>query len=494
MVIRDLAFNQDFTSLLMSTDEYHKIFNCDPFGEFYVLSTKDKEKCPTAFLRMLFSTSLTFIVPETASGSRVVKVMNLKLNVKICELVFSLNIVDLKINRRRLVVFVEVGQIYIYELSTIRLIKMVEVNCFLKKGDYQGSVIADLSADNSSLLVLPLLALNDQSDLLSCDANTGATLSQPGTPVLRPSDSTVRNTLDSLIELTQKNNMSPLLNREGITLDDLQNDSKGWLLVYDTVNLKPRLIYKAHDTAIAKIAISADSKCIATALTKGTIVRVCHLNQDDSADSDKIKIGHITNLRRGHNPTRVTTLSFSTNAAILGCASDSDTIHFFMVNEDAPAAEEDSSDMEIDTRPSDDDTGRSLEDLNENLANLLILRPTEETEKEESGYFSAFKRSARLLNNLYTKLIVRKLPYREYLGNLIWEAPRRSFAYIRLPEYVPGASLRHKNVEIGFSSTGLVMLASYNTGTLYHYRLPEASGEREACSLLSLNSLQEYGV
>lgn len=490
MVIRDLAFNQDFTSLLMSTDENHKIFNCDPFGEFYVLSAKDKEKCPTAFLRMLFSTSLTFIVPETPSGSRVVKVMNLKLNMKICELVFSLNIVDLMINRKRLVVFVEVGQIYIYDLSTIRLVKVVEVNDFTKKGDSPRSVVAALSADDSSLLVLPLLALNDQSDVLSCDI-MGQSPSQPGTPVLRPSDSTLPNTLDSLIQLTQKNNMSPLLAREGITLEDLHNDSKGWLLVYDTVHLMPRLIYKAHDSAIAKIAISADSKCIATALTKGTIVRVCHLLHEDS---EKIKLDHITNLRRGHNATRVTTLSFNTSASVLGCASDSDTIHFFMVSSDTDTTQDVPSDAEDDSRPSDDDAGRSLEDLNENLANLLILRPAEETEKEESGYFNALKRSARLLNNLYTKLIVRKLPYREYLGNLMWEATRRSFAYIRLPEYVPGASSRPKNVEIGFSGTGLVMLASYNTGTLYHYRLPDAGGEREACSLLSLNSLQEYGV
>lgn len=492
MVIRDLAFNQDFTSLLMSTDVNHKIFNCDPFGEFYVLPAKEKEKCPTAFLRMLFSSSLTFIVPETSSGCRVVKVMNLKLNMKICELTFSLNIVDLMINRKRLVVFVEVGQIYIYDLSTIRLVKVVEVNCFARRGECAPSVIAGLSADENSLLVLPLLALNDQSDLLSCDTSNQSN-SQPGTPVLRPSDSSVRNPLDSLIELTQKNSMSPLLGREGITLEDLQNDSPGWLLVYDAVNLKPRLIYKAHDSDIAKLAISGDSKCIASALTKGTIIRVCHLDPEAFSE-EKIRIHHITNLRRGHNVTRVTTLSFSANAAILGCASNSDTIHFFAVDGSAPAWDGDQPDAEDDSRASDDDTGRSLEDLNENLANLLILRPAAEPEKEESGYFGALKRSARLLNNLYTKLIVRKLPYREYWGNLVWESPRRSFAYMRLPEYVPGSQSRNKHVEIGFGSTGLVMVASYNTGTLYHYRLPDTRGDREACSLLSLNALQDSGA
>lgn len=491
MTIHDLSFNQDFTCLLVSTNKCHKIFNCDPFGEFYLVG-KDKENSPTAFLRMLFSTSLTIIVPEygTEVGNRVLKVFNLKQNLKICELTFPLNIVDLMLNRKRLVVFLEVGQIYIYDLSSIRLIKVLEINSFMKRSeDDDQCVVADLSPDDNSYLVLPLLVINEQTDLFNTDGSGGS--SQLGTPVLRPSDSRIVNSLDELIEFTDKNKQSSLAKQDTITLDDLQKNSPGWILVYDTISLRPRLIYKAHDAGIAKVAISNSSGEIATASTKGTIIRVCHLSFELLHDFNKLKITHINNLRRGHNLTTINALKFNIDSSILGCGSESNTIHFFNIGPDNATSPGDE-----DPYSSDDDAkdGRSsLEDLNENLASLLVLKQPEESPPKEAeqsnSYFSAFRRSSKLLNNLYTKLIIKKLPYRDYFDNLIWTKPRRSFAYIKLPEHL--ASVSHKrNVEIGFSSSGLLMLASYITGTFYHYQLPKLHGEeREKCTLLSLNSL-----
>lgn len=466
-MINDLAFNQDFSCLLMSTDECHKIFNCDPFGEFHLAQDL---KSPTAFLRMLFSTSLTIIVPQTPEGNRVLKVYNLKQKLKICELTFPLDIVDLMLNRKRLVVFLAVGQIYIYDLSTIRLIKVLEVNAFADE------VVADLSASDTSYLALPVLAVCDQTDLFNTDA---AGCTDPGTPVLlRPAD--LLNSLDPLIEFTLKNAESALSKRDGVTLHDLQKDS-GWILVYDTIHLRPRLLYKAHDLTIAKIAISNSSQEIATASAKGTILRVCHLSFDLLQDFQKLKITHVTNLRRGHNFSTVHVLKFNLDATILGCGLESNTIHFFHVAADHSSTEEEySSDDDDDAK-----SGRSsLEDLNENLANLLVLKQPESPPEPES-YFSAF-RSSKLLNNLYTKLLMKKLPYRDYLDNLIWSKPRRSFAYIKLPEHLAHA----KNVEIGFSSSGLLMLASYSTGMFYHYTMPKYGGdEREKCALIALHSL-----
>lgn len=494
MLIHDLAFNQDFTCLLMSTDECHKIFNCDPFGEFY-LAAKDTEISATAFLRMLFSTSLTIIVPEggPSVGKRVLKVFNLKQNLKICELTFPLDIVDLMLNRKRLIVFLEVGQIYIYDLSSIRLIKVLEINSFLKKHDEENQgVVADLSPDDNSYLVLPLLVVNEQTDLFNTVSASGA--SQPATPMSNPSEPHLVNSLGELIEFTHKNQHSTLAKRESITLEDLQKDSLGWILVYDTINLRPRLIYKAHDSGIAKVAISNNSGDIATASTKGTIIRVCHLNSELLRDFKKLKISHVTNLRRGHNLTTINALKFNIDSSILGCSSESNTIHFFLINCETSSGAED-----VEDPYSSDEENRSVQssqdDLNENLASLLVLKRPEESPAKETGhsqsYLSAFRRSS-ILNNQYTKLIMKKLPYKDYLDNLLWTKPRRSFAYIRLPEQLSGQSQR-KNVEIGFSGSGSLMLASYITGTFYHYQLPKPHGgeEREKCILLSKSSLLE---
>lgn len=497
MVINDFAFNQDFTCLLMSTLECHKIFNCDPFGEFYSLPS-DMNPLPTAFLRMLFSTSLTIIVPEMNLnlGNRVLQVYNLKQKLKICELTFPSNIVDLMLNRKRLVVFLEVGQIYIYDLSSVKLMKVLEINSFvLKKGHDESNstrVVASLSPDDRLYLALPLLHVNEQTDLFNADGSS----SQPTTPVLRPSDSAAVVSLDSLVELTQKNEHSPLAKKETITLEDLQKDSHGWVVIYDTINLKPRLIYKAHDSGIAKIAISRDSHAVATASNKGTIIRVCHLNFELLEDLNKLTITHITNLRRGHHLTRINNLTFSLDSSILGCGSDSNTIHFFTTGGPAstPAGPSGATE-EHETSDEESRSGRSsLEDLNENLANLLILKQPEqerELEEEPKLYFSlGLKKLSKLLNNPYTKLIMKKLPYKDYFDNLIWEPPRRSFAFVKLAETAPSTP-RHKSVEIGFGPSGLLMLASYQTGTFYQYKLPKPHLEdREECHLISSHSLE----
>lgn len=495
MEINDLGFNQDFSNILVSTSTGHRIFNCEPFGEFYVLSQDKGDVKPTAILRMLFSTSLTIIVPKTPSGTRLLHVYNLKQNSRICELTFPLDIVDIMLNRRRLVVFLEIGQIFIYDLSSIRVVKILDVNSFLRSDGTKIPVLATLSANDNSLLVLPMLMINAQTDLFNVNNNgNGGNSSLPGTPILRPTDSAVMQTLGLFVDFTPKNINSNLVNTDVLTLEDIQNDSSGWVLVFDTINLKPRLIYKAHEAGLAKVAISHDGTSIATASEKGTIVRVCHVIQDPSPESSNLKISQITNLRRGHNPTTVNALQFNQDLTILGCASESNTIHLFTVKEKDIGAHDSVGDDENEYSSEEDSRSckSSLEDLNENLANLLLLKQPEtptKTKESKSSYFSAFKTPQKILNNLYTKSFIKKLPYRDYLNNLIWEKPRRSFAYVKLPEYIPSHK-HHKNVEIGFTSSGLLMLASYNSGILYQYRLPRGvSEEREECGLMSQNSL-----
>lgn len=497
MEVNDLSFNQDFSHILVSSLTGHRIFNCEPFGEFYALPSDKVKPKATAILRMLFSTSLTVIVPKDETGTRILHVYNLKTNTKICELTFSLGIVDLMLNRRRLIVFLEVGQIYIYDLSSIRVVKILDVNSFLRPDGRRMPVQAALSSNDNSLLVIPVLMVSAQTDLFNISANNSrGSSSHPGTPILRPTDSPVTQAIGHFVEFTRKNTDTNLFKTDVVTLEDIQSDSPGWVLIYDTINLLPKLVYKAHDAGIAKIAISNDGDCIATASQKGTIVRVCHVTNDPSPLSTKLNIIQITNLRRGHNHTIINALQFNQDLSILGCSSESNTIHLFTVKERDPTLKNsEADDSEEYSSEEDDRSGKSsLEDLNENLANLLLLKQPESPAKEKlssSSYFSALKTSKKILNNLYTKSLMRKIPYRDYLDNLIWEKPRRSFAYVKLPEYVP-THKQHKNVEIGFTSSGILMLASYNTGILYHYRIPRGSIEgREECGLFSQNILME---
>lgn len=489
-MITDLSLNQDFTCILVSTNYDHKIFNCDPFGEFYVLSTNENDKCATAMVRMLFSTSLMIVVPQGDRfiDGRVLRVFNLKKLMKICELTFPLRIIDVTLNRKRLIVFLEMGQIYIHDLSSIRLIKVLEVKSYVSADENAfPRVVADLSSDDNSYLVLPVLILTELSDLLNADGlDPGMPTGENG--LIRPAA-----LLDPYIEFTHKNRESVLLKKSPITLSDLQTDSKGWVLVYDAINLKPAVIYKAHDSAIANLAISSEGSLVATASVKGTIVRVSHL-QKASETAQKFQISKITNLRRGHNPASIIALRFNQDLTILGCGSENRTVHLFSLKaslegklKSGPAGSSGDSDEDL---SADEAHSRlsSLEDLNDNLANLLVLKQPEEDKaepKEDSGYYySALRSSVKLLRNPYTKLLMKRLPYGDYLDNLIWEKPRRSFAFVKLPAgNVPRNS--HRRVEIGFHSSGQLLLASYDTGMLYTYQIPE-DGElkREECKLV----------
>ena len=437
-MINDLAFNQDFSCLSVATDSHHKIYQCDPFGEFYssvhagrkrsISSSLDGNEHqlhheassdPTKFLRMVFSTSLTIIVPQTSHGSRTLKIFNLKQNLTICELTFSNDIVDIKFNKRRLLVFLQLGQVHIYDLSCVRLVKVLQL-------EPPGPVIAGLSLDEKSLLVVPMACVSSGAQMFPEAAN---------------------ELLEKYVEFSKSTKISK---KSKLSVSDLKQEH-GWVLVYDTINLKPYLVFKAHDSDIVNVCISNDSSKIITASVKGTIIRVFQTNET--------KIVNITNLRRGHNLAKITALSFNHENTIVGCGSDNDTIHLFKLDETTPPETPQDTVVEDDA-PEDQD-----EDINENLAKLLISKPDEDTDSKHQ-YFN-FKSIKNSINNSYTKNIMKKLPYKDYLENLIWEPPRRSFAYIRLQE-------THPRVEIGFNND-MVLVVSYDTAVMYRYQLPKTT-------------------
>ena len=504
--INNISFNQDYSCVTVATSKDRKIFNCDPFGQFYNSEdtkdidgtkgsidpkfddkgTENKAK-PTSFLKMLFSTSLAVIVPWNAEGGRLLKIYNMKQKLKICELQFPSKIIEVKLNRKRLCVIVDNGQIYIYDLSCVRLMKVLQM-CLSSEGGHhkaKNTFVGEIGSHDRSLLVIPMAMVSDQTDLFNSQEAIGASEAGQGKNRL----------IDPLVDW-----LAAPDHKKEITLEDFKKECQGWILVFDTIQLKPVLIYKAHSSPITKISIAGDNTKIATASSKGTIVRVfnlepLHTSREEGALSKEYRITDITELRRGHHLAQINALSFSLDGNLLGCASVSHTIHLFSL---LPLQESNE-----DKAPSDTEDSRSLEDLNENLANLLISKPPEQLNQNDSSYkryITSFSRkfgpSSKLLNNSYTKSFVHKLPYKDYFQNLIWHPPRRSFAYIRFPEdYAPS------RLELGFSSNadssfpGIIYVASYQTGYFYHYKVPmpttqtDPNEQRKECPLIARFSL-----
>ena len=627
-MINDLSFNTDYSSISVSTDEGHMIFNCEPFGRIYSsqdaplkrslsnsldadpFSSADKDSIgagieaenreehegeqdqtrdtataksdnnnvdqthlPTLLLKMLFSTSLTIIVPK-GNDNCILTVYNLKQNLKIMDLKFISSIVDVKLNRKRLLVMLVNGEVHIYDLSCIKLLKVL----FLQKEEAvrSGSFVGDLSVRDDSWLVLPLSLVNEQilkdkGEIWEGDNESGQQTERSSKSAKHQSkdtDSSEKDTgycLQKYLAITPKNSQNKdFTAKRPITLKDLRKDGNGWVLVYDTIKLEPIIIFKAHDSSIAKITISHKDRKIATASIKGTIVRVFQMEEQEEGGSTEIRgekdgnrhrIELVKNLRRGHNVSKIKSMSFSSDESILGCASESNTIHLFDLTSDGGIETDSSGGHGFNDRGNDDsyysdhdhsDTEAyrsSSEDLNESLANLLLSRPPDSTSKpntnegdhsvntaavfnttttkSKKSWFG--KTKDKLIDNHYTNSILKKIPYRDYLDNLIWEPPRRSYAYIKVPEQSQSNNLEencsksptvmHQNKQkdsnkysIGFSADS-IFVASYASGLFYQYQIPpkhrrgsiaysslragsdEQGNKREKCKLINEYSL-----
>ncbi|WFD34171.1 pre-rRNA processing protein [Malassezia cuniculi] len=117
-------FNQDFSCIAVGSQRGYAIANCEPFSQIF--SQTDDE--PVAQVEMLFSTSLVALVPLSdapgRSSPRTVKIVNTKRRSTICELHFPSMVLGVHMNRRRLVVVLDT-EIYIYDISTMKLLHTV---------------------------------------------------------------------------------------------------------------------------------------------------------------------------------------------------------------------------------------------------------------------------------------------------------------------------------------------------------------------------------
>lgn len=96
-----------------------------------------------------------------------------------------------------------------------------------------------------------------------------------------------------------------------VQLVDLGNTEVGTSSAPVTIN--------AHQGELACLAVSQQGTMIATASTKGTLIRVW----------DTVKKGLLVELRRGSDPATLYCINFSRDSEFLCCSSDKGTIHIF---------------------------------------------------------------------------------------------------------------------------------------------------------------------
>eukprot|EP00996_Jenningsia_fusiforme_P002900 NODE_370_length_2348_cov_67.060896_g345_i0.p1 GENE.NODE_370_length_2348_cov_67.060896_g345_i0~~NODE_370_length_2348_cov_67.060896_g345_i0.p1 ORF type:complete len:345 (-),score=45.38 NODE_370_length_2348_cov_67.060896_g345_i0:81-1115(-) len=120
-----LNFNQDCSCLAVGTEDGFKIFSCDPYRKCY-----QKKDGGMGLVSMLYCTSLLAIVgagQQASLSPRRLQLFNSSEQKSICELNFMDSILNVKLNKKRLVVVLEF-KLHIFDISTMKLLQSANTN------------------------------------------------------------------------------------------------------------------------------------------------------------------------------------------------------------------------------------------------------------------------------------------------------------------------------------------------------------------------------
>ncbi|CDO95181.1 unnamed protein product [Kluyveromyces dobzhanskii CBS 2104] len=281
MELKLLGFNQDATCFsVMSPNKGVTIYNCDPFGKYFELdksATNDGEL--DLLVEMLFSTSLVAVVDKTigASKRKKLKIVNTKRKATICELTFPHEIVDVIMNRKIISVVLKSDQIFVYDISCMKLLRTIDVKAEKLKStvkfrnvgnNYDIGVKVALSTDNNSVLCYSSYSKSEKNHSLLSDV---------------------------------------------VVFDALKCSQ---------INYLPAV----HQSNIVCIACSPNGELLATASEKGTIIRVLKTTENENGEPILVN-----EFRRGSRPSRITEMKFNHDNTLIACVGESDTIHIFAI-------------------------------------------------------------------------------------------------------------------------------------------------------------------
>ncbi|CCM01342.1 uncharacterized protein FIBRA_03392 [Fibroporia radiculosa] len=267
-------FNQDFTCISVGTRKGYSITNCDPFGRVYTQSDGAR-----GIVEMLFCTSLIALVgaaDQPQSSPRKLQIVNTKRQSMICELLFPSSILAVKLNRKTLVIVLEV-EIYIYDISNMRLMHVIETT------PNPDAIVALSPSAENSYLAYPSPVPSPTSPLTQPSAQP----STPSTPAQQTGD----------------------------------------VLIFSTRSLTVANVIQAHKSPISFLSINSTGTLLATASDKGTVIRVWSIPGAEK----------LYQFRRGTREARIHSINFNLVSTLLAVSSAHDTVHIFKLGQQKSA-------------------------------------------------------------------------------------------------------------------------------------------------------------
>ncbi|KAM7202793.1 autophagy-related protein 18 [Naviculisporaceae sp. PSN 640] len=258
-VLNFITFNQDHSCLAVGTSRGFRIYHTEPFSNLF-----SSNEGNVTIIEMMYSTSLVAII----QSPRHLILQNTKRGTIICELTFPSAVLAVRLNRRRLAVVLE-GEIYLYDISNMSLLKTIP----------------------TSPNPLAICALSPSSD--NCYI---------AYPLPKPRE--------DLGDKRPAHAPPP---------SQFMPPTSGEVLIYDTVNHKALNVIEAHKSPLCCISLNSDGTKLATASETGTIIRVFSVPGGQK----------LYQFRRGTLTSTIYSMSFNLSSTLLCVSSNSDTVHIF---------------------------------------------------------------------------------------------------------------------------------------------------------------------
>ena len=263
----------------------------------------------------------------------------------ICELLFPSSILAVKMNRKTLVIVLE-AEIYIYDISNMRLQHVIETT-----PNPEAIVALSPSADNS---------------YLAYPSPVPAPAPIPISPQTPPAQSTSTGA------------------------------ASGDVLLFSTKSLTVSQIIRAHKAPISALALNSTGTLLATASDKGTVIRVWGVPGAEK----------LYQFRRGTREARIYSLNFNVVGTLLAVSSAHDTVHIFKLGSARSSGSSISSREDHATSPSGSVDSREGAGALEGGYDAFV----DDQKKKSAGVSSSLRRRSLHLTKNITSSVGGYLP------------------------------------------------------------------------------------
>jgi autophagy-related protein 18 len=385
MSMNFVTFNQDHSHLAVgiltvqhakdavltsraATSRGFRIYTTDPFTKCSESKVGD-----VALLEMLFSTSLVALI----TSPRRLQIINTKRQTTICELTFPTTVLAVRLNRMRLVVVLE-DQIYLYDISNMKLLHTIETS------PNPHAICALSSSSENCYLAYPL------PQKAAPTANNTPAHAPPSGSHVPP--------------------------------------TSGDVLLFDASKLEAVNVVTAHRAPLSFVTLNSTGTLLATASDKGTIIRVFSVPKAEK----------LYQFRRGAMPSKIYSMSFNSTSSLLCVSSATETIHIFKLGGPQQRTSLDQarpssmhSDTARDRKQSPDINGSYADGVSADSEESDTLgKPSPFSRKHNGTLLGMIRRTSQ---NVAGSLATSVGNYLPSTVSEMWE-PARDFAWCKIPK------------------------------------------------------------